>query len=284
MQNLEPAGTKSKPFGKKGNWKGLADRLSNSRGIWYCSAVMLVGCVLSGGIPTACAQSEDAQIRLADDVVVRKLAEGVWLHTTLFDISGLRRVPANGLIVIDGQNAVMIDLPWTDEQTGVLFDWAAREHNAQIGKVVATHSHIDCAGGLAEAHRRGGESFVLDKTAEILKREGKPAPGNWFSERMSLGCGDMRVELAFPGGGHTIDNIVVWIPARKVLFGGCLIKSANAGNLGNTTEGDLAAYPVTLKKVKETYSNARIVVPGHGRPGGMELVDHTITLCGKKGG
>ena len=96
---------------------------------------------------------------------------------------------------------------------------------------------------------------------------------------MSLSCGDNRVELSFLGGGHTIDNIVAWIPAMKILFGGCLVKSLNARNLGNTKEADLMSYPATLKKVREKYSEAKIVIPGHGQPGGIELIDHTIKLC-----
>jgi len=72
---------------------------------------------------------------------------------------------------------------------------------------------------------------------------------------------------------------VVWIPAKKVLFGGCLVKALNAKNLGNTTEADLTAYPKTLKKVKETYPDAKTVIPGHGQPGSLELIDHTINLC-----
>jgi metallo-beta-lactamase class B len=231
------------------------------------------------GVPVAYAQSDSAAIRLRDDVTVRRLAEGVWLHTTYFDIAGLKHVPANGLIVIDGKDALMIDLPWTDEQTGVLFDWVARERKAAVRKVVPTHSHTDCAGGLAEAHRRGADSFALEKTAEILKQTNKPVPKNWFTERMSLSCGDIRVELAFLGGGHTVDNIVAWIPARKILFGGCLVKAQNAANLGNTEEADLTNYPATLEKVKQRYSEAKIVVPGHGEPGGLDLIDHTIYLC-----
>ena len=235
--------------------------------------------VLGVNASTIGSQSDNAGIRLADDVTVRRLAEGVWLHTTYFDISGLRNVPANGLIVIDGKHAMMIDLPWTDEQSGVLFGWLAKEHDAVVEKVAPTHSHIDCAGGLAEAHRRGADSFALEKTAEILKKTNKPAPMNWFTERMSLICGDTNVELAYLGGGHTVDNIVAWIPARKILFGGCLVKSQNARNLGNTDEADLINYPATLKKVREKYSEAKIVIPGHGRPGGIELIDHTIELC-----
>ena len=227
-------------------------------------------------------QADNSEIRLADDVVVRRLADDIWLHTTYFDITGYKHVPANGLIVIDGKHAMMIDLPWTDEQAGVLFDWVTREQKATIQKVVPTHFHIDCAGGLAEAHRRGADSFALEKTVEILKRTNKPVPKNWFTERMSLSCGDNCVELAFLGGGHTVDNIVAWIPARKILFAGCMVKSLNAKNIGNTEDADLVNYPITLKKVKERYSDAKIVVPGHGQPGGLDLIDHTIKLCNNR--
>jgi len=236
-------------------------------------------CLLSTRLLTAQEQSNDVGIRISEDITVRRLVEGIWLHTTYYDISGIRNVPANGLIVIDGKHAMMIDLPWTDKQTGVLFDWVAKEHGTIIEKVVPTHSHIDCAGGLAEAHRRGADSFALEKTTEILKRANKPIPMNWFTERMSLSCRDARVEFSYLGGGHTVDNIVAWIPSKKILFGGCLIKALNAKNLGNTREADLVNYPTTLKKVKERYSDVKIVVPGHGRHGRIDLIDHTIELC-----
>lgn len=240
---------------------------------------LLSACFICIWLSTAYAQPNDVEVRLKDDVAVKKLAEGVWLHTTYFDISGYKHVPANGLIIIDGKNAIMIDLPWTDEQAGVLFDWITREHKAAIQKVVPTHFHIDCAGGLAEAHKRRADSFSLEKTAELLKKSNKPVPKNWFTERLSLSCGNTRVELAYLGGGHTIDNIVAWIPAKKILFAGCLVKALNAKNIGNTEDADLINYPITLRKVKERYPDAKIVVPGHGQPGGLDLIDHTIKLC-----
>jgi len=254
-------------------------RTENCIQIVHDFVLISLACWMCTGLSTSHAQSDDVEIRLKDDVTVRRLAEGLWLHTTYYDISGLENIPANGLIVIDGEKAMMIDLPWTDEQAGVLFDWVAREHKAAIQKVVPTHFHIDCAGSLAEAHRRGADSFALEKTVELLKQAEKPAPKNWFTGQMSLACGNTSVELAFWGGGHTVDNIVAWIPSKKILFGGCLVKSLDAGNLGNTREADLKNYPATLKRVREKYSNAKIVIPGHGRPGGLELIDHTIELC-----
>jgi metallo-beta-lactamase class B len=223
-------------------------------------------------------ESTDNPIELSEDVTVTKLTEGIWLHTSYFDIQGYRRVPANGLIVLDGSHAMMIDLPWTNEQTGLLFGWVGKVHGAKVEIVVPTHSHIDCAGGLAEAHRRKANSFALDKTVEILKRTDKPVPKNWFSSRLSLACGKNRVELAYFGAGHTIDNITAWIPEKKILFAGCMVKSRNAQNLGNTKEADLDEWPKTLKKVRQEYSEAKIVIPGHGQYGGIDLIDHTIEL------
>jgi metallo-beta-lactamase class B len=102
---------------------------------------------------------------------------------------------------------------------------------------------------------------------------------NWFTDQLSLSCGKVRVELAYFGPGHTVDNIVAWIPAKRVLFGGDLVRARNARNLGNTAEADVKSWPKTLKKVKETFPDAKIVVPGHGQPGAMELIEHTVSLC-----
>jgi metallo-beta-lactamase class B len=217
---------------------------------------------------------------LSDDIVVKKLADGVWLHTTYYDLPELKlkHYPANGLIVIDGPEAMMINLPWTDEQTAIIFDWVKREHNATVEYVIPTHSHIDCSGGLAEAHRRKAISFSLDKTAEILELTGKTIPQNRFSETLSLICGSIRVEFIFAGAGHTADNIIAWIPQKKILFGGCLVKSGDAKTLGNIEDARLTEWPETLIKIKEKYSSAVIIIPGHGSAGSIELLEHTLKL------
>jgi len=81
-----------------------------------------------------------------------------------------------------------------------------------------------------------------------------------------------------PGPGHTVDNIVTWIAAEKVLFGGCLVKAGTAKTLGFTAEADLAAWPATLARVKNRFPSARLLVPGHGDPGGWELAENTLKL------
>jgi metallo-beta-lactamase class B len=134
-------------------------------------------------------------------------------------------------------------------------------------------------GGLAEAHRRGAMSYGLDQTVEIARQKGLPVPRIPFRLRTMVRCGRTVATVTHYGAGHTTDNVVAWLPRQGVLFGGCLIKSLDSQSLGNTRDGDLQAYPTTLRKVQAAYPHAKIVVPGHGAWGGPELIEHTLELC-----
>lgn len=221
------------------------------------------------------------KIEAGKDVEVYSLALGIWRHVTYKEMAGWGRVPANGLIVQDKNKAVIIDTPWTPEQTAILLDWVEKNLKAKVEAVVVSHSHVDCLGGLAEAHKRGIRSIGLEKTRELALASGVEAPKETFTGARKLTVGGRELELYYPGPGHTVDNIVTWIADGKVLFGGCLVKAADAANLGNTTEADLAAWSATLANVKERCPGARLIVPGHGDPGGPELIDHTLELIKK---
>ncbi len=237
--------------------------------------VMIVGLIVQAGDVRA----EMRPVTLNNDVELQQLTENVWLHITYIDYPGYGRVPANGLIVVDGDRAAMIDTPWNDEQTALLFDWVQHELHATIEQVIVGHAHDDCMGGLAEVHRRGAVSYALDQTIAKAEEAGLPVPQHSFSESMTVKVGDTELLLHYFGGGHTRDNIVVWLPAEHLLFGGCLIKAVNSKNLGNVQEADLQSWPETVKKVMQAFPEAAIVVPGHGASGGTELLTHTLTLA-----
>ena len=148
-----------------------------------------------------------------------------------------------------------------------------------VKTVIPTHFHEDCMGGLAEAHRPGAVSYGLDRTVEIAKQKGLPVPQVPYRDGITVRCGATSVVVTYFGAGHTTDNVVAWLPKQKILFAGCLVKSLDSNSLGNTKDGDLAAYPATLRKVRAAYPHAKIVIPGHGDWGGPELIDHTLELC-----
>ncbi len=216
--------------------------------------------------------------QLSPDLTVQELAPGVWLHTSWANVPGFGRVAANGLVVASGGEAAVLNTPWNDALTARLMNWMASSLAVRKTTVIPTHAHGDNLGGLAEAHRRGASSLALDATRERARKDGKPVPLQGFAGLTTLRVGSRTLELRFPGGGHTPDNIVAWLPDVGLLFGGCLVKSSSATDLGNTREAVLDDWPVTIRRVMDLYPAARLVVPGHGDPGGPELLLHTLDL------
>ena len=229
-------------------------------------------------LTNALAEDESKVITLSDEVTVQKISEDVWIHISLREVEGFGLVPANGLVIVSDAKGIAIDLPWTDAQTTQLFDWFRSEQGVTIDTVVPTHSHLDCAGGLAEAHRQGAESWALLQTVEKLKEEEKAFPQNAFEKTKRFQRGETEVILSYEGGGHTTDNIVAWLPRQKILFGGCAVKSLEAANIGYVKEADAKSWPILLNGLLENYADAEMVVPGHGKTGSLDLVRHSLKM------
>jgi len=224
----------------------------------------------------------DTEQVIHKDIRVEKLTDGVWLHISYKVIEPYGRVPANGLLVVEGTDAVMIDTAWDDVQTGVLIDWIKKELGAHLKAVILTHYHADCMGGLDEAHKRGADSYATEKTAALAKQNGLPVPKYTFDKFKVIKIGSLQLELFHPGGGHTIDTCTVWLPKLKLLFAGDLARDVRATNLGNIKEADLGSWPDSLKQLLLRYKDAKIVIPGHGDYGGIDLLSHTAELLLKK--
>lgn len=219
-------------------------------------------------------------IRLADDLKVIPITGKAYIHISTYSSGTLDNMPANGLVYIDDGKAFIVDTPWTRKQTSVLIRWIVDSFEAIVVAVIPTHWHIDCMGGLAAVHDAGIESYAYQLTCEIAKIKGLPVPKHCFADSLSLDEG--KLICRFLGGGHTPDNIVVYLPQEKVLFGGCMLKAMNWNSLGFTGDADLEAWPTTLKKVLGTFPDARIVIPGHGDAGDLTLVYHTLELFENK--
>ena len=74
------------------------------------------------------------------------------------------------------------------------------------------------------------------------------------------------------------DNIVVYFPGQKLLFGGCLVRASTAEGLGYVVEADLDYWDDAVNAVAKRFPDADVIVPGHGEPGGRGLLSHTLTL------
>jgi metallo-beta-lactamase class B len=218
--------------------------------------------------------------QLADDVDIRPLTDGVWLHTTYSDHH--HALATNGLLVETGDSSVLIDTGWSDAQAARLFDFAATSLHRPIREVIVTHAHRDRIGGAGEALRRGARVHALARTIAHARQRGQAVPDVTEPEQSRLVVGGVTLELYHPGAGHTDDNLVVYLPATRILYGGCFLKSSTASDLGNIADADLGAWPASLRVVSAHDPAPAIVVPGHGPLGG-DPVAHTAELLRRHG-
>jgi hypothetical protein len=58
-----------------------------------------------------------------------------------------------------------------------------------------------------------------------------------------------------------------------------MVRAANGETLGNVADADVAAWPASVGRVIARYGGAARVVPGHGAPGGVQLLTHTLALA-----
>ena len=205
-----------------------------------------------------------------------ELADNTWLYTTYMQTQDYGKVPLNGVVVISDGEAAIIDLPANDADTNELLNWIDSQ-GAKTVYVVPQHFHSDSSGGLTAARQYGAKAVMLDKTRELLP-DNQHASDIVFQKTRQLQVGQQTIELAHLGGGHTVDSVVAWLPRQEILVGGCLIKSAHNKTPGYLGDADLDNYVPTLKAIKSAYTDASIVTPGHGKEGGLELIDHTVTL------
>ena len=181
------------------------------------------------------------------------------------------------MIVANDGEALIFDTPTDNETSLELINWVTQLLQCKIIAVIPTHYHDDNLGGLDEFHRQGITSYAFNKTIQITKENGLPVPQHSFDKSMELAVGNEKVHIEFLGEGHTCDNIVGYFPLEDILFGGCLIKEIGAGK-GNLEEANVKAWSETVRKVKEKYPKVKTIIVGHGKSGGVELLDYTIKL------
>ena len=230
--------------------------------------------------PSATTTAPEAPTEALPEVSFTQLTPGVWMHTSWKAMPKWGNVLSNGLVVEDGDHAILVDTAWDDTQTERIVQWAAGTLHKPITRAVFTHAHEDKMGGVAALRARGIATYAApDSNALATERGLTPAEHD-----LSFDASHDSLQLAplvifDPGAGHTTDNIVVALPERDVLFGGCLIRPGGSTSLGNTADADLAHWEAAGQHVAVRFPDASIVVPSHGSPADRALLDQTASLA-----
>ncbi|WP_255568969.1 MBL fold metallo-hydrolase [Comamonas sp. NLF-1-9] len=149
-----------------------------------------------------------------------------------------------------------------------------------ISHVVLTHYHADHIYGLQVFKALGarivaqqqGREYLFSDTARLRLQASRTelapwinedtrlvAADQWIDAPTSLSVGDTKIEIIPVGPAHTPDDLVVWLPARKVLYSGDLVFRGRIPYVGEADSGHWIKALDELLKL-----GAQVVIPGHG--------------------
>ncbi len=204
------------------------------------------------------------------ELEIKKIDEGVYLHTSYEKVKGWGVVASNGLVAVEGKDAYIIDTPGSEKDTEALVQWISAQGFITKASISA-HFHSDSTAGIAYLNSKSIPTYASKLTNELLNKKGEEQATHSFTKN-PFWLLKNKIEVFYPGAGHSPDNVVIWLPKQKILFGGCFVKPEGLGNLGDAVIED---WPASAEKLIVRYKNAKILVPGHGAVGDVSLLEKT---------
>ena len=187
-----------------------------------------------------------------------------------------------------GRGVIVVDAGATERRTRALQAAIARTTDKPVSTLLNTHHHLD--------HTLGNSVFGPEVTIvghELCREEivaagdgvmtgarrlfpavdfgdvGAVPPMLTFEQSLTLYAGDLSVELEYVGSAHTTNDVVAWIPERRLLITGDVI--FNQGTpfaVAGSIAGWLHDAGGDLREI-----GAETLIPGHGPVCGPEVID-----------
>lgn len=225
------------------------------------------------------------------------LSTHVQIHT---HVSGEQGIFANAYLVETAHGVVVIDATLTHTESRAL-----RARVEALGKpllaVLLTHAHPDHVAGVTELVGKAATPIVALASVERLMRATEAAKraqwgpvyqdewiGQWtyptllVHDRDRVTFDDVTYLVYELGPGGDCDANSLWILETdpKAAFIGDLVFH---GTHAYTADNHLLAWLANLEQVRAHLSDVPTLYPGHGQPGGLELLeaqrDYLLAYC-----
>lgn len=211
---------------------------------------------------------------------ISRLTGDFYIYTTYSTYED-SKVPANGMYLVTKDAVVLFDTPWDTTQFQPLLDSIHMRHGKNVMMCIATHWHSDRTAGLEYYTQKGIKTYTTVLTDELCKKNGKKRATYLIEKDTVFNVGEYSFETYYPGEGHTTDNIVIWFNKEKILYGGCLIKGADAENLGYLGDANKKQYLTTLQNVQQKCADPKFIIVSHSDWNNINSLKHSIKLAKK---
>jgi glyoxylase-like metal-dependent hydrolase (beta-lactamase superfamily II) len=243
-------------------------------------AIVVVSLAVTGGA------AQQPRPRIPPTGAIKKVRDNLYVipgaggNTTVFVTQG-------GVVLVDTK------LPNNGE---AIMNQVRTVTDKPVSTIINTHTHPDHIGSNDYFHV---EVVTHENTRKWMAANSRVAsnpvamPDRTFTDRMTLGSGDDRIELYYFGAGHTDGDAFIVFPARRAMAAGDLFAWKMAPLIDPKAGGSVLALPDTLEKAEKGIPSVETVIEGHGDVNTWEgfrdyvqfnraLVDAATTGMGKK--
>ncbi len=207
--------------------------------------------------------------------------------------SANRNFISNAAFVVTPEGVLVVDALGSPALALELLAEIRRITPAPVRYVVVTHYHADHIYGL-QAFKDAGATIIAqrdgllylnsDTAQQRLKASREElapavdehtrlvAADRWIDRPTTLQFGGLDFLLQPAGPAHTPEDLVVWVPQRKLLFAGDLVFRGRIPFVGQADSGRWITALDTLLSF-----DANIIVPGHGPVSASARADLELT-------
>ena len=209
-----------------------------------------------------------------------KIADDVYSYVGEKDASPTHSFAANAGIVIGRDGILVVDTLISAKEAQRFLADIRKVSDKPIKYVVNTHTHLDHAFGNGVFAKAGAVVISHLADRKMLERTGaatlqnignfglKPEdmagteivyPALAFSDRMQIDLGGETIELIRVAPSHTEGSVIVYLPAKKLLFSGDILFTDFHPFMA---DGDIPGWTKTLDALLAM--DVERIIPGHG--------------------
>lgn len=187
---------------------------------------------------------------------------------------------SNSYFVVTGSGVLVFDTGSSESIGKGIIQAIGAVTDEPVRWVVNSHSHADHWLGNAAFAKLGAEIFASPESLMTMKTDGQDDvdafyrmtegaigssqihyPGRILTGNLKRKFGGLEVEFLVANDGHSPGDVMMWLPAQKVIFGGDVLSSDWLPIM--TPRGKVTALIATLHSVQNLMP--QWVLPGHGQ-------------------
>jgi len=226
-----------------------------------------------------------SEITEAPEPLLQEISPGIYAYVQLDGSWGLN----NSGFIVGNSGITVIDTCFTEKRTRAFLETIHQVSTLPIKTLINTHQHGDHTNGNYQLPLATiiGHELCRREMLEINVPTVNPNPmysgvewGNLhlappfvtFSDTLTVYADDMSIELHYVGPAHTTNDIIAWIPERKILFAGDLLFN---GGTPFVMMGSVSGSIDALERLRDF--PATRIIPGHGEICTLDLINDMVS-------